>query len=629
MSNNDFDGKPGDSDNSAEYGQRYDQEEGNNEAESTRELRKEQMEDRFARRMEDLDEGLEDNLNVGNHAQSVPKVGEFRVPASGEENNFAWHLQQVRQDPKLAFNPYDDEVFDKIIMEHAARPEIFDPANPEFSKYEPLRENLAVLGNYIKGYYMQDGTFDLGSDEEKITDIKEVAEFIGDGLRHDKSWVGRNFSKPLNTELMNIMGEGAAYAYREMLKIQRTPVVAAGVQRDFRRMAGMNHREWNLLPLKDSPFSNAGLDSLIVMYREALRHVMATHGAVPEPGKSLSDIAIPSGTLAGMGNIPVAKKDVSTLNSQEKSESVYHGKRILEFFKHLEFGDKGIEELAQNATADERAKVRAQIEEALQLYDNYTEEAFAKHPQLAQSAKAKEAEDAADALTHAVKLLATLEKNPGSVAAAQQILADQEEQLDSKEKQANHEAEQLAKERSLDRLMDSLEGGLEEAHYEMEAAEEAQEQAEEEAAEKATEAAMVQEYGKRRKKRRAVRGKSMAKIARDIRMDDYALGQGVHSRHETTSRSAEEQRGISLSNDKWELVKELGKKLAASGRESAELQAASDKKEKDNKLGGMDVNNDGKFDAADLGGPRPFDETVAQRTRQQLEQERNKRTGIT
>jgi len=205
---------------------------------------------RYAQEARDL---REEEQNARVHVW--PDVGKFIIPA---ENTFAGHEQLV-ESGELKWNPSAYPYSLAIMVERAQRPDLFDPTHKDYAKNEMARTNLLVMWNDIKGIYMDDSEFNPG-DEKFIPQLLSIAETLGDGLRYEKTPVGRLFMPHLNTEHLNIEGEGAAHAYDFLMSHQRDPQILAGLRRDMRRLTGLPLREWGLPPKDQTPFSQAALD---------------------------------------------------------------------------------------------------------------------------------------------------------------------------------------------------------------------------------------------------------------------------------------------------------------------------------------------------------------------------------
>lgn len=185
-----------------------------------------------------------------------PNVGRFTIP---RENTVAAHLQLVNNPKlKLEFEASAYPYFDQVIVQQAHRPDIFDPAHPDYPKYKALRTNLAVLRNDIMGMYMDDGSFDPG-DEVFVPLLRGTAREIGDALANDNSWFGSLFGPTLNMRLLNVEGAGAAYLYRFLEERQRGEGLFSDVMDDVRRMTGLPVRKWDLPPLQFTAFSDYGM----------------------------------------------------------------------------------------------------------------------------------------------------------------------------------------------------------------------------------------------------------------------------------------------------------------------------------------------------------------------------------
>ena len=215
------------------------------------------------REAEDV-ESLRDQLQqlrtqAEGRVQFWPNVGKFIVPPVEARDTFAAHLQLVKSpEMGLSFTPATYPYFDKILAERAGRPELFDPAHPEYARHEALRNNLAVLRNDIMGVYMDDGSFDPG-DEKFVPFLADIAREIGDALSNKKTWFGRAFGARLDEEILALEGEGGVHLYDFLLKRQRGHGFLADIASDIYHVTGIPLRRWDLPPAEETPFTFAAI----------------------------------------------------------------------------------------------------------------------------------------------------------------------------------------------------------------------------------------------------------------------------------------------------------------------------------------------------------------------------------
>lgn len=580
----DYDGKPGGRGLSPEFAQKYDpqgEQEYTNQPLNAAQLSLQRAEQEREDAAEDYAGQLAEMRSSANaRIQFWPHVGKFIIP---RENSFAAHLQLVQggRNVDLHFDPATYKFFDRIIAETAQRPEIFEPSHPSYAHYAPLRDNLAVLRNDVMGMYMDDGSFDPG-DEKHIPQIVSIANEIGQAINNEHRRLPRLFAPHLNTDLLNMEGDGAAYAYRHLRSRQRGAGLLSGLINDIRQWMGMPLREWNLPPVQYTPFSEDGLNAeappdVLCMTQDQLTrycHLL----------KQPAQLAVAKFDQ-GRQEMPPVENNLSQV---QKRETIDHGITILRWFKDIEFSDKSVMELMDTGTPEEKAEMVGVVAKFVQYYTQITQRALKRDPNLANNPQIQEANAVAKVLEHSIELLAKLEK-PISLAQTQQIGSDATRQPE-KWGELGHE--------TVDRLMQTLKGGLETAVSAFDQQQHDMDQQEEQA-EQSVESALAGSDLARRKRRRkrqqasGLGGKKQQKVDQSIRADDYVLGQGafantggVRQRQEQGQENFREglqMRELALKD--MEIIRSLGKTLAQNGNANPPKDGP-DGKDKDGKEGG-------------------------------------------
>lgn len=184
------------------------------------------------------------------------KVGRWLVP---KQNTLDAHFAMVRnRQLDIDFSPANYPGFDQIFTEKYEGKGFFDPEHANFPKYEPLRDNLATVRNYIlTQYFPDDGT----QDPKRAAQLKEIAEFLAEGLNNDKSYFGfmpaHNPFKPfIDVKLASAPnGEGARYLYSKILEMQRQSNWSRPFDKITELFGGTPSGGWGLPRLEDSIFS--------------------------------------------------------------------------------------------------------------------------------------------------------------------------------------------------------------------------------------------------------------------------------------------------------------------------------------------------------------------------------------
>lgn len=182
-------------------------------------------------------------------------VGKFIIP---KENTWAAHRILI-VDPKLKLG-YSAEhypYFDSVINDYVSFSPLTNAGDVRYSAYDVLRENLAIVRNYIMGEFFPDGSIDK-DDEAKLRHLVQVGEFIGKGLNNDRLFF--NPIKPrVSKEKANMPGTGAQYIYEQILKRQTYHNWLMPIMLPIQKIKGQTPKHWNLPDLIDSPFSDENL----------------------------------------------------------------------------------------------------------------------------------------------------------------------------------------------------------------------------------------------------------------------------------------------------------------------------------------------------------------------------------
>lgn len=390
----------------------------------------------------DDDDAYHEGVNRGQNAVKFwPSVGKFIIPktADGEvANTWEKHAEIVCNDDNgLFFNPEKYLFFDKIIAEKFGKKALFDPDHRDYAKYEGLRTNLEVLRNDIIGIYLRDGSFDPG-DEVYVPCIQGIAETLGDALANDV-WYKKLFTRPINVELANVEGVGAAEMYKYLLAVQSQPGMFQNLVANVRDLSGFPARNWNLPSLDDTPFSDANLTATSVLAEKAV---------VPEGDVLSQAVAISEKIGAKKHNA------VETLGDADRKQSVVEAHTILRWLKNLQATDMDVQEwVGLGSPAQQIAKTEA-LGHLVDHFNTQLEQARKLNPLAVEGdATLAAASDAANALT-----LAVIEQTLTMLPLGHEAIA----RLEALSKTLPPEAEALQTQ-SVGRLIEAVELGLERA----------------------------------------------------------------------------------------------------------------------------------------------------------------------
>lgn len=493
-----------------------------------------------------------------------PDVGTCIIP---RENTFAAHLQLVKhlRAGSIAFQPEAYPSFDALVVVAAGRPALFDPQHKLHKRHGELRDNLAVLRNFIAGHYYQDGEAYADGGVYGAPELAEMASELGRAIRNEKRHIPRFIAPFLNTRLLNMHGDGASYAYWFLRQRQRQDGWPGDVKAAIRGWLGLPRNEWDLPPEEMTPFGKYTLDAepppldVLCMSDEQLERYVREH-------EKPANREIAKYEQGRQEALPVEEN----LTTTRKREAVDHGITILRWFKNIQFSDKSAMEMLDSGTPEEKGEMVGLVSKFVDYYQQITARALQRNPELAKEEQVEEANKVAEVLRHFIKLLAALEK-PVSIAQTQQISTDATRQPEHWNDLANH---------TVDRLMDTLKGGLETVVSAFEQQQHDADQQQEQIVEQATEQALTNSDQARRKRRRKRQSSSMGtakkqqRLDQAIRADDYALGQGVHastggSQARYVQGQIEFKQSLQVREavlKDMDLVKALGKTLAKSGQ---------------------------------------------------------------
>ncbi len=440
----DFDQRPGNSTQSAEYAKRYDYG-STSEYTSSGMERSDQIQVTHIRNRinEQSAQQRLDDLAAQNKVHFWPDVGKFIVP---DENTWAAHAQIVKDDKSgLAFNPQKYLYFDKIIAQKAGIVALYDINHPDYDKYEGLRTNLEVLRNDIIGIYLRDGSYDPG-DEVFIPQIKSIAEAIGDSLGKDR-WYNRFIGyESINVDIANIEGVGAAAIYESLVATQRKPATMQALRDRLNDFFGLpKDRIWELPPIEETPYSPENLSAPPPKPVNPFPPDERTEEqAVDDPNKEIADIGSKAGEV-------LPKMSVDQMEAMAREESLEEARKILRNLRNMEFGDHDIEEWMDTGTPKAQAAKATAINKLIQIHSLQTMLAQQKNPDIADDMFVQDGKYAADALRLSVAefALRNLPKDHPKVPDLEKLIFQMPEHAHVRQGQ------------SVERLLNNISTGLE------------------------------------------------------------------------------------------------------------------------------------------------------------------------
>ena len=436
-----FDRQPGNPGTSPEYALKYDrrsEQEFSNRLETQNQIEEARLQARMEEQSEEAREALR-SAQSGVHF--FPTVGKFIVPP---ENTWAAHAELVKDErTNLGFNPSKYIFFDKIVAERLGKPALYDPAHPDYDKYEGLRTNIAVLRNDTIAMYLKDGSFDPG-DEVYVPKIAGVAAAIGEAMANDR-WYKRPFLPSMSVDVANVEGVGAREIYKYLLTVQTPPGQENRLRQSIEHLLHLPYHHWDLPPLEETPFSPAGLSAPAPLHSTA---------PIASNTPLSSSMDVEQGTQRAERAISIARRlrTPESLDVPTQEQSIDEARTILRWLKNLQFGERPMAEwIDQGTPAEQQAKSEA-VARLIELYGGQLKMAAAKSPSIAHTLVMDSASQAAGAMALAIgqHALDSLPEGHARILALEDVLNN--DIPASWEQRQNH---------SVNHLLEMVETGIE------------------------------------------------------------------------------------------------------------------------------------------------------------------------
>lgn len=258
------------------------------------------------------------------------------------------------------------------------------------------------------------------------------------------------------------------------------------------------------------------------------------------------------------------------MRAPNREESIELARDLISKLRNHPFSGRTIDDIVQNATAEQKAAFAQQVQELAEMFRNLIAEASLHNTNVLDDPTIKDSNTTFGQFAYALSLMAAKEI-PSSAAATQQISADVTQMPE-------HWGEMH--DRTIDRLIETADGGLEKVLDDIAMT---QDDLEEDLMKEAIEAVLIEtdhHHRRKKKKRRATftkSGKGLKKQLKqvlDITADDYVLNQGKFARNKDSSDHAHEndQRLIpplvvGLKAEDLETIRQLGDALRTIGQE--------------------------------------------------------------
>ena len=450
---------------------------------------------------------------------------------------------------------------------------------------DEARQVLRWLNNLPSADMPLDEWLDSGAPEEAFAKAGSLSQLVKLFIRKLK-WARKKRLDILRTD---IMIENAAAAAAAMTQ--------AVIEYTLSKLPGKHPK----IPMLEASLSalppQAGMRQAQSVKR--LVDTVAT-GMERVSGKNVSGKSAPEQLVEISERLQKTTRKLRSVDSMEppaREESIELAREILRRLKNLGFSDKPLKELIEAGNPQDKVAFAKQIDEMTDMYKNLVQEAAEINPNILQDQRIKDANDAITTFTHGIKLMAAKEM-PGSIAAAQQISADDTQ---------NPEAWDTLHDRTVGRLIKSMEGGLEKAAANIEA-EQQDQQTEQQAQEAAVDAALHHADASRRKKRKRRGGRSAMDAGKK------QAKQAAKSDARVAKEGAMANLAHNLSAEAMAAVRQLGGALLKVGNQAKEIQQTKDS----GGGGGTSLTSVSSSDKI-----APDDKTVSQRVIE--EQQRNLR----
>lgn len=358
---NDFDGRPGNSAESASYSRIYDPS-GQTETSNLPEPQNFREAERLIASIRSYERDRGERIrDARSDVHFFPSVGKFIIP---KQNTWAAHAELIK-DPSYAmeFNPERYVYFDKIVAEEFGNKALTDPNHRDYHKLDGLRTNLAVLRNDIIGMYLDDESFDPG-DEKWVPHFITIASALGQSLAND-TWLKRPFTQHMSVDVANVEAVGAREMYQHLLELKSTPVSIRSMLSSI-NVPDIENRAWRLIPLEETPFSDQNLAEplpearLCLTTDELAKYCAANHMCAEDKISLFGEAALTN---------TVSINALDRLEEPARLESLEEARKILRWLKNLSFGDMDVEEwLAQGTPAEQASKAEA-VSRLVEIYE--------------------------------------------------------------------------------------------------------------------------------------------------------------------------------------------------------------------------------------------------------------------
>jgi len=187
------------------------------------------------------------------------------------DTSWAAHAALIKDESyRLGFDA--SRLFDGIVAAKSGLRGLYDPDHRDYTHYEGLRTNLAVMRNYL-------------SAQMNAPQLRSIAEALGTALANDRLWK-RPFTRWLNSEVANVEGVGAGEMYKYLMDIQHKPALLQQLRVAINSTFGFPDRNWGLPALETTPFGPAELSAPLAAHEAGASPGFVERYLASSPGSS-------------------------------------------------------------------------------------------------------------------------------------------------------------------------------------------------------------------------------------------------------------------------------------------------------------------------------------------------------
>jgi hypothetical protein len=399
-------------------------------------------------------------------------TGVFIYP---EEDTWAAHAKWVKM-PELmiGFDPAEYQYFDGKIAEKLGIEALSDPKHADYAKYEGLRNNIAVLRNFVLTHYSRTGRFQHGSRKE-IPRIEAIAENLGQALANDDA-LTRVLTNSTSLDVANIDGVGASEMYKYLLEHQAHPTASEHVSGHFDKFKAkftLTTKDWHLPELEDSPFSPAmlsapppGFKGMELPKPDENSSTDTDNRQQDQHNKSEDEQAVELCEEAA--KTANTLYSIDTLEEEPRETSIEEARKILRLLRNLEFSDQHLEEFLDHGTPATQLAKKEALVKLVDVFAQHYQQAVRKNPALKDDPILEQARDTT--ATIALEMAEHTRKQLVAKSIREQTdkehQAQRDDVLSQREARLNKLIDSLASQselrvpQSAERLMDTLEMGV-------------------------------------------------------------------------------------------------------------------------------------------------------------------------